>query len=377
MMKRNSLAGLTGLAGLAGLVLLLMGCEKPAEEPARDEQLVLSASTDSVDCIPSMGEQTILDLTWTAGTNHGTGSGIDYTLEMDFADNNFASAVQFQIGRTADRTLSFTHKHLSDTLQMFFPTMQDEIIYTFALRIRAKVLMTGEEQVSNVVNIKIGRFPYAVTNLYLVGDATTNGWDRDRATYMLTDPTSPNVFTWEGLLRQGEFKMIISTKSWEPAFVRDTTDATKMVYRKKEADYPDYKWTISSVGNYKIVADVKALTLSVTSLGGELYNHIYMIGDATPGGWSWDYVTELDHPQENIFMYNGPLNAGEIKFPTEIKSDWSGEMLYAPTASCAPSESGTFNAHKGSPDNKWVIPSSGTWSISIDIKNTTISFRKL
>ena len=71
------------------------------------------------------------------------------------------------------------------------------------------------------------------------------------------------------------------------------------------------------------------------------------------------------------------LKRGEIKFPTEIKSDWSGEMLFAPEPNCEPTENGTFDAHKGDPDNKWVIPAAGNWSIRIDIQNTTISFKQL
>ena len=37
----------------------------------------------------------------------------------------------------------------------------------------------------------------------------------------------------------------------------------------------------------------------------------------------------------------------------------------------------TYDAHKGDPDNKWVIPAAGNWSIRIDIQNTTISFKQL
>jgi hypothetical protein len=47
-----------------------------------------------------------------------------------------------------------------------------------------------------------------------------------------------------------------------------------MVYRDAEDTYPDLKWTIAKTGNYRITADVEALTIEVAYLGGETYSHI-------------------------------------------------------------------------------------------------------
>ncbi len=360
-------------AVLCILSAFFVSCEKPGTDTPRDEALVLKVSSDSVSCVPRMGEQTALQIQWTAGTNHGTGSAISYTIVI----SNEQTTVDLAIGKTADRTLSFTHKQLSDSLRKYFAYMEDEVWYEFDIYVKAKVLMTGEEQISDAVKVIIARFPSLVMDLYLVGDATPNGWTRERATPMIQNTVNPSLFSWKGLLRKGEFKILTSTADWLPCYVRDENDASIMHYRKTEADYPDFKWEIANADNYSIEVDIKALTISINSVGGEIYKHVYMIGDATPGGWSWDNITELEHPEPNIFTYEGFLNRGEIKFPTELKSDWSGEMLYAPTADCNPAENGTYDAHKGEPDNKWTIHTAGDWSITINIKNTTISFVKL
>ena len=365
------------MVGLALCALFCVACEKPGEDPKRDEALILAVSSDSIICVPSYGQQTALEIEWTAGTNRGTGSAISYTLEMDRAGNDFAAGIHWEIGRTMDRTIQLGHKQLSDTLKRYFPNMEDEVFYEFDLRVRAKVLMTDEEQISPVVTIRMTRYTTILTNLYLVGDATPGGWDRNYASIMFADAANSSRFTWEGRLKKGEFKMLTTTTAWLPCYVRDSTDVNKMVYRKTEKTYPDFKWDITVPGIYAISADTKALTISVTLLSDEAYSHLYMIGDATPGGWSWDNITELEHPEPNIFTYEGFLNRGEIKFPTELKSDWTGEMLYAPTADCNPAENGTYDAHKGEPDNKWTIHTAGDWSITINIKNTTISFIKL
>ena len=361
---------------IALTALCIVSC-KPQQEPVIEQELKLTLSTDTVYCMPIYKDLPALEIAWTAGTNHGTGSAISYTLEMDRAGNGFAGGLKWEIGRTADRTMVFGHKFLADTLRLTFPDMVDETYESFEWRVRAKVLMTGEEQVSPVVTTAIALNGSTLTDLYLVGDATPNGWDLSRATPMVMDMTNFSTFSWTGQMHKGEFKLLTTTDDWLPCYVRDSTDAGKMVYRPTEDTYPDFKWLIDQTGSYRITADVKALTITIEYLGGETYSHIYMIGDATPGGWSWDNITEMQHPEPNIFTWQGNLSSGQIKFPTELRSDWSGEMIYAPTPDCAPTENGTFDIHTGDPDYKWVISEAGEWQIRINISETTISFTKL
>lgn len=361
---------------LVTLSLLLFSCEKPQEQ-VEEKPLALTVSRDSVRCLPIYKDLAALELSWTPGTNHGTGSAIAYTVETDLAGNDFQGGLRWEIGRTADRTLVLSHQQMADTLFLTFPEIKADTYVLFEWRVRATVLQTGEEQISPVVTVAMAWNATMMTELFLVGDATPGGWNLGRATPMVIDMDNFTTFSWTGQLHKGELKLLTTTADWLPCYVRDTLDNEKMVYREAEDTYPDFKWTVPRTGNYRIEADVETLTLTMTYLGGEAYTHIYMIGDATPGGWSWDNITELQHPETNIFTYEGHLNSGQIKFPTEIKSDWSGEMIYAPEADCAPSGKGRFDIHAGDPDNKWLIPESGDWSIRININDTTISFVRL
>ena len=361
---------------LSLITVFFASCEKP-QPPVPEEPLALKLSTDSVFCLPIYKDLPALELAWTAGTNHGTGSAISYTIEMDTVGAHFAGGLKWEIGRTANRTLVLGHKQLADTLALTYPVLPEGQFVRFEWRVVAKVLQTGEIQTSPVVVTSIAWNASMLTDLFLIGDATPNGWNLGRATPMIIDMSHLTTFSWTGQMHKGEFKLLTTDTAWLPCYVRDTLDETKMIYRPTEETYPDMKWNITKNGNYRIDADVEALTMTVTYLGGEEYSHVYMIGDATPGGWSWDNITELNHPETNIFTYQGPLSTGEIKFPTELKSDWSGEMLYAPTPDCAPSENGTFVARTGGDDYKWVIPSAGQWQIRINFNDTTISFVKL
>ena len=580
---------------LTAITFFFAACEKQPE-PIPEEPLTLKLSADTVYCLPIYKDLPALELAWTAGTNHGTGSGISYTVEMDRAGNNFAKGLKWEIGRTADRTLVFGHKQLADTLALTFPEIPEDSFVCFDWRVRAKVLMTKEEQVSKVVKVLIAWNASMRTALYIIGDAAPNGWNLGQATPMIIDMTDFSVFTWTGNMNKGEFKLLTTNEDWLPCYVSDENDPTKMHFREKEGDYPDFKWAIPYAGNYTIVANTQTLSIAITANsepekkdphlyligdatpggwdlsqatdmtmdlndsahftwngtlkkgefkllttnegwlpcyvsdendptkmhfrekeedypdikwiipyegsytidvnikelkmtivppekekphlyligdatpGGwdlsqatdmtmdlndsahfswkgtmnkgefkllttkedwlpcyvrdendptkmhfrekeedypdfkweiasageytidvntklltiniiapvepEAYSHIYMIGDATPGGWSWDNITELQHPERNIFTWKGNLNSGDIKFPTEIKEDWSGEMLYAPTPDCAPTENGTFDAHAGAPDNKWRIATAGEYQIRINFNDNTISFVK-
>ena len=361
---------------LSAVTLLFVACEKQPE-PIPEEPLALKLSTDSLLCLPVYKDLPALELAWTAGTNHGTGSAISYTIEMDTVGAHFAGGLKWEIGRTANRTLVFGHKQLADTLALTYPDVPEGQFVRFEWRVIAKVLMSGEEQVSDVQTMAIAWRAAMLTDLYLVGDATPNGWNLNRATPMIMDMSNLTTFSWTGQLHKGEFKLLTTDSTWLPCYVRDTTDEARMVYRPTEETYPDIKWNIAKTGNYRITADVKALTITAEYLGGEAYSHVYMIGDATPGGWSWDNITELQHPETDIFTYEGNLSSGELKFPTELKSDWSGEMLYAPTPDCAPTENGTFEARTGGADNKWRITNPGEYRIRINFNDNTISFVKL
>lgn len=359
--------------------MLVIGCTNPKDEQPRDEALQISANTDSVICVPRLGGLTALELRWTAGTNHGTGSAILYTLEMDYEGNEFAGGIKKELGRTADRTLLLSHQQLADTLITYFPDMQDGERYSFEIRMRARVVMTGEEQISPIIPLSCLVHFSATTPLYLIGESMPNGWSINYATLMDWNAEEPTVNRWTGLMNEAQegFKILTSLDDWVPCYVRNADDATKMVYRENDEDYPDYKWEIAKSGEYTITADTRTLTIAIECNYEEKYNHLYMLGEATPGGWSLDDKTELKHIDKGLYRYEGNLNTGEIKFPTEKNGDFDALMLFAPEENCAPSMNGTYDAHSGDPDNKWVIPTAGQWRITIDTNNETISFVQL
>ena len=98
------------------------------------------------------------------------------------------------------------------------------------------------------------------TALWLVGSATTGGWDLGKATMILPSDDNPMVFRGTVDLREGEMKIAVNkyTGYGQTFYQRDAADDTKMTFGGD-----DNKWNISKAGQYDVEADVKNLTISI------------------------------------------------------------------------------------------------------------------
>jgi hypothetical protein len=87
-------------------------------------------------------------------------------------------------------------------------------------------------------------------------------------------------------------------------------------------------------------------------------DHLYMVGDATPAGWSIDNPTELTKTNDKfVFTYHGKLTTGFLKFPLS-KGDWGATFIYALPRAPRSTPRGGQQCHryrKGGDDNKWKV----------------------
>lgn len=109
--------------------------------------------------------------------------------------------------------------------------------------------------------------PYPI--IYIVGDASPNGWDIGNATAM--DATSdPYVFTWTGTLNIGEFKFTLDKQNdWNGAWflatqngMEPTGEVERMLFSYPGSN-PDNKWKITSAGTYTIELDQLQETVKI------------------------------------------------------------------------------------------------------------------
>ncbi len=107
------------------------------------------------------------------------------------------------------------------------------------------------------MTISTNEVPYE--NLYLVGDATTIGWD-PKGVLMNPDAANPNIYTVETTLKAGELK-ILTAPNWEAVTFHPTVadGSITSTETKLYAGDPDYKWKVTAdqAGTYKITLNVK------------------------------------------------------------------------------------------------------------------------
>ncbi len=108
------------------------------------------------------------------------------------------------------------------------------------------------------------------------------------------------------------------------------------------------------------------------------YDKVYLIGDATPVGWTIAGALPMTQSagNSNEFTWTGPLTAGEIKFPTAL--NFSSDTFGPATASQLVNNNKAQLSPSGSPDVKWKLTSAeaGNYKITLNTQNITVSFQK-
>ncbi len=123
--------------------------------------------------------------------------------------------------------------------------------------------------ISSSPSIKITPFtPY--DEIYLIGDATTAGWDVNNAIAMTVDPGNPNVFTWTGPLSttgEGQFRFITEADLNGDSFVAPSADAalnaTQVGFTSNGTPANNFKVKASEAGTYKITINQLKETISI------------------------------------------------------------------------------------------------------------------
>jgi len=212
-----------------------------------------------------------------------------------------------------------------------------------------------------ITSIKLDLPPY--DKMYMVGDATPNGWDIGNATELTQDLDNPYIFTYMGVMKSGDFKFPVNRNTnWGQDMYMKLSDSTMYLHHGGDPD--DNKWTITKKGLYTITLNLLDNTISLAR------TKLFMVGSATPIGWSIDKAVEMteDATDGCIFTYSGPMVAGEFKFPVNRNTDWGQDMYMRVD------DTHMYRHVGGAPDdNKWIITVDGNYVITANIETLTLS----
>ncbi len=235
-----------------------------------------------------------------------------------------------------------------------------------------------------------GNLPIKTQTLYMVGDATPAGWSIDNPTVFTASDEDPLVFTWEGSLKAGEVKLCLTTGSWDAAFIRPLSDQdaisktniTGATFQMHSGD-PDEKWRVTDAGDYLLTFDLRNWTMSteylrepaapvITPIESEA---LYIVGDATPAGWSIDSPTPTEKKSAYVYEWEGQLNAGEMKACTQT-GDWGVSFVRPSFGGCKIGKDGVEDntiVYTTDPDDKWQITEAGIYHLTFNLKDYTFT----
>lgn len=98
---------------------------------------------------------------------------------------------------------------------------------------------------------------------------------------------------------------------------------------------------VAESGIYRLTFDLENWTIAAEYIGEfKPAARLFMIGEATDGGWSWDAATVIEAAagNDNLFVWEGELGRGTFK-ASEVKD--FGAPFYRPsTPNCEVSDKG-------------------------------------
>jgi len=361
-MKRNSYLFFLLMAGV-----LFTRCDDNLMELNKgDNPLEIAVSSPQLQLDAANPEAEALKLTWSSGTNHGTNAAISYTLQIDRQGNQFAGGLTLAMGRGVYEK-SYCNEELNNLLLAEFGARPGEVI-TLEARVTATVADEGiEPATSEPVAFSITPYKSISATLYLIGDATPNGWNADEATELRKVPGKPRTFTWSGSLKSGSFKFITTLGQFVPSYNKGTEEGT--LYLRESFDDPyDEQFLITEAGNYTITANLATLTVTIVMGEGPAYSELWFVGN--PTGWNFQPM-RVDPLDPYLFHFNGDLFAGgEFKIGTDA-GNWDAPFFRPMENNTPQGEDLDVDIWAGDPDNKWNIDG-GTYKITLNIREMKI-----
>ena len=222
----------------------------------------------------------------------------------------------------------------------------------------------------------------AADRLVIVGDATWGGWNLSQSTVMQKSDENADVFkATVHLDANKEFKFLTELDWGKLEYRAGASSVTlqsgvEAPLVSSEDEPTDGKFFVSESANYDIVCNLATKKVIVTKAAYQTtalkHTALWMIGDATKGGWSIGEGTimKADATNPTKFSARTELKAGELKFGTNVYAGFD-QMFYLRDLS----DKGKIVF--GGDDNKWNFTEEATYDVTIDVAAMTVSFTKV
>lgn len=345
------------------------GCstDRDPYAPTGGEALRIEASVDEIVLSPDGNDAPAVTFTWNRGYTYGDNVAVEYCFKMDIADNDFVTATELEVLGPDTFERSFTGSELNDLCLEYWNITPGEPV-----RLEAKVIerLTADKFIMpNVATtaFNVQTFTLPSVPMWITGSAL----GRDGSIRM-TEEVLSRQYSYKGAFVRGSYCFPMQQDALLPAwFAGEAGDSEAELCSESEGRW----FTITRDATYRVVLNTRTRTQRLIYY--PRFEQIYMVGDATPGGWTIENSTPLEWVEgTSQFFYDGILYAGELKFPAG-EASWNVPFYMALTAGCSDlTVTGMQFVEPGGVDYKWVITDPGNYRVTLDIDALTIKFEK-
>lgn len=319
------------------MVVLIASCDKVDNLPfyGNGTAPVLSASTNRVAVAPADSLNPAIAFSWTDPKHATSLSNYKFVLELDSLGRNFSRPVSHIVYGKLTDTLS--GRDLNNMLlQLGFDF---NVEYDVEIRITSSYANNNERLTSAPIVVKMTPYliPPKVTppssgKLFLVGSATGGGWNNPvpvptQEFAKMSNTLYVGVFNLSG---GNEYLMLPVNGDWSNKYsVQDNSLPGLSAGGDFGFNLPQNFPGPSTSGWYKITADFQSGRFScVPYVGANVPANLFMVGDATPGGWSnpvptpSQQFTRLNSVQFELTL---PITGNKQYLFLPVNGDWGNK----------------------------------------------------
>ncbi|AWI25446.1 SusE domain-containing protein [Flavobacterium pallidum] len=244
-----------------------------------------------------------ISLSWSE-PDYGTPTAITYSVEVDKDMGDFTAP--YAVGPTATPgqtsiIINSADLNLAALNKGATPFVESKI----NLRIKATVGTGAEPVYSNVISYLVT--PYGCLNQYAVGAGIpASGWNWDNPTTFICND---NVLTQTVTLANETFRFFTTEGDWDsgrnyPYYTGEGYKISSTLVNAADGD-SNFRF-IGTPGVYRLKVDENNKTVTLAQ-GATTATSNWLVGAATPGGWSWAGDSETEFGLISDGVYEVPL----------------------------------------------------------------------
>lgn len=363
------------LMATLGVVAFMASCNKVDDLPFYGNGTTpeLSASTNRVAVAPADAANPAIAFSWTDPKHATSPSNYKFVLEFDSLGRNFSQSVsRVVMGKLNDTIIGSDLNDILLTLGLDF-----NVEYDIQIRVTSSYGNNNERLTSSPIVVKMT--PYLIPpkvqlpssgKLFLVGDATLGGWSNPvpvptQEFARITNTLYVGVFN---LIGGRQYLALPVNGDWSNKYsVANNTIPGLNAGGDFDYNLSDNFPGPSASGTYMIVMNFQTGKFSVSPYIGRLPDNLFMVGDATPGGWSnpvptpSQQFTQLNSVQFELTL---PIVGGRQYLFLPVNGDWGNKYAVANNSLPGLSSGGFFGYNYG--DNFPGPSADGTYKIEVN-----------